>query len=124
MIFNMGSLSSQSFHDLQIIGFFSNFSIVFQLFYLDSKQNTVVSICEELYCDALKHTFYHDEVLLQGFTAISKILSMYCVSRNEGFEFDMGTFKNHVDKEGWVGGLPNVHGCPLRVGRWSLLCPR
>ena len=34
-----------------------------------------------------------------------------------------GAFKNHVDKEGWVGGQPNVHGCPRGVGRWSLLCP-
>ena len=30
-----------------------------------------------------------------------------------------GSFKNHVDKKGWVGGQPNVHSYPqgdLKLG--------
>ena len=28
-----------------------------------------------------------------------------------------GSFNSYVDKRGWVGGQPNVHGCPRGVGR-------
>ena len=47
----------------------------------------------------------------------AKILKKFCKYLNKG------AFKNHVDKEGWVGGQPTVHGRPRGVGRWSLLCP-
>ena len=36
----------------------------------------------------------------------------------------MGSFNNHVDKKGWVGGQPNVHVCPREVGRCLIQCPR